>query len=129
MTTIKYLVNRMAFSRCKVIPKNDFILRSVFPRGALMIVTRTASVFLLAMIAAVGSADSLTVLRSVATVPLPGVSGRIDHLAFDPESRRLFVAALGNNTVEVIDTAGNLHVRSLSALHHEPQGIAVVLPT
>ena len=28
----------------------------------------------------------------MATVPLPGVSGRIDHLAFDPATRRLFVA-------------------------------------
>ena len=90
-----------------------------------MIVTRTASVLLLAMIAAVESADSPTALRSVATVPLAGVPGRIDHLAFDPATRRLFVAALGNNTVEVIDTAGNLHLRSLSGFH-EPQGIAVV---
>ena len=42
-TSVRYLVSRMAFSRCKVIPKNDFMLRSVFPRGAPVIVTRTAS--------------------------------------------------------------------------------------
>jgi len=72
----------------------------------------------------VAFADSPSSLRIVATIPLSGVSGRIDHLAFDPMTKRLFVAALGNNTVEVIDTAANVHVRSLPGFH-EPQGIAV----
>src|SRR4030095_16801560 len=36
------------------------------------------------------------------TIALPGVSGRIDHLDVDLPGQRLFVAALGNNTVEVI---------------------------
>jgi hypothetical protein len=31
------------------------------------------------------------------------VKGRIDHLSIDVEKARLFVAALGNNSVEVID--------------------------
>ena len=64
-------------------------------------------------------------LRQVETVPMPGVTGRIDHLAFDPDRQQLFVAALGNNTVEVIDTANHAVVRSLSGFH-EPQGIAFV---
>ena len=37
------------------------------------------------------------------TIPLPGVEGRIDHLALDSSAERLFVCALGNNTVEVLD--------------------------
>lgn len=64
-------------------------------------------------------------LRLTQTIPLSGVRGRIDHLAFDPSSRRLFVAALGNDTVEVIDTANGRLVRSLKGFH-EPQGIAIV---
>jgi DNA-binding beta-propeller fold protein YncE len=64
-------------------------------------------------------------LRPVAVIALPNVSGRIDHLAFDAERQHLFVAALGNNTVEVLDTGKNAHLRSLSGFH-EPQGIAVV---
>lgn len=64
-------------------------------------------------------------LRPIATIALPNVSGRIDHLAFDAPRQRLFVAALGNNSVEVIDTAKGTHLRSLSGFH-EPQGIAVV---
>lgn len=37
------------------------------------------------------------------TIPLPNVSGRIDHLAVDLAHRRIFVAELGNGTVEAID--------------------------
>ena len=64
-------------------------------------------------------------LRQVAAIPLPGVSGRIDHLAFDTAHRRLFVAALGNNTVEVLDAVKNSHTKSLPGFR-EPQGIASV---
>jgi DNA-binding beta-propeller fold protein YncE len=67
------------------------------------------------------AAGELVVIRSIA---LPQVEGRIDHLAFDAAHQRLYVAALGNNTVEVIDAAAGAHLRSLSGFH-EPQGIAV----
>src|SRR5262249_19747598 len=40
--------------------------------------------------------QSLTVVGSI---DLPRVEGRIDHLAYDSATLRLFVAALGNNTV------------------------------
>jgi DNA-binding beta-propeller fold protein YncE len=59
----------------------------------------------------------------VQTIGLPQVEGRIDHLATD--GQRLFVAALGNDTVEVLDLRAGLHVKSLKAFR-EPQGIAVV---
>jgi DNA-binding beta-propeller fold protein YncE len=64
-------------------------------------------------------------LEALATIPLPAVSGRIDHLAFDAAREHLFVAALGNDTVEVLDTAKNRHLRSLPGFH-EPQGVAVL---
>jgi YncE-like protein len=78
-------------------------------------------------VALVAASQSQTTppLQPVATIALPGVSGRIDHLAFDPATGRLFVAALGNNTVEVLDTAANTHLKSLPGFH-EPQGIAIV---
>jgi DNA-binding beta-propeller fold protein YncE len=65
-------------------------------------------------------------LVQLAAIELPGVEGRIDHLAFDAESKRLFVAALGNNSVEVLDVDRNLHVRHLPGFR-EPQGIAVAV--
>ncbi len=57
------------------------------------------------------------------TIDLPGVEGRIDHLALDGPRQQLFVAALGNNTVEVLDQAKGVRARSLPGFH-EPQGIA-----
>src|SRR6266850_7948042 len=64
-------------------------------------------------------------LQLVTTVVMPEVAGRIDHLALDQARQRLFVAALGNDSVEVIDTAKNMHLRSLPGFH-EPQGVAVL---
>jgi DNA-binding beta-propeller fold protein YncE len=63
-------------------------------------------------------------LTLVKTIELPRVEGRIDHLAFDATAQRLYVAALGNNTVEVLDTKAGTHLRSLPGFR-EPQGIAV----
>src|SRR6476659_11353256 len=65
-----------------------------------------------------------TPLTLVQTIALPGVNGRIDHMAFDPSGHRLFVAALGNNTVEVLDLKAATRIKSLSSFR-EPQGIAV----
>ena len=62
-------------------------------------------------------------LRFEKAVPLPGVEGRFDHLSIDVHGKRLFVSALGNNTVEVIDLAAGKHLQSLTGMA-EPQGIA-----
>jgi DNA-binding beta-propeller fold protein YncE len=67
------------------------------------------------------SREPLTLVRSIA---LPRVEGRIDHLAFDSTTQRLYVAALGNNTVEVVDVNAGVDVKSLAGFR-EPQGIAV----
>ena len=69
--------------------------------------------------------EPFTLVRSI---ELPRVEGRIDHLAFDPTRQRLYVAALGNNTVEVLDVKAGVHLKSVPGFH-EPQGIAVVSDT
>ena len=56
------------------------------------------------------AADPLTL---VGTIDLPRVEVGIDHLAFDPATQRLYVAALGNNTVEVLDVNARTHLKSL----------------
>jgi len=61
-------------------------------------------------------------LHLEAKIALPGVSGRIDHLTYDTAGHRLFVAALGNNSVEVIDLTNRKRIYSISGLH-EPQGV------
>lgn len=63
-------------------------------------------------------------LALVRTIDLPRVEGRIDHLALAAAGHRLFVAALGNDTVEVLDVDAGTHVESLRGFL-EPQGIAV----
>jgi hypothetical protein len=77
--------------------------------------------------AAPGAADPPP-LRLLQTIPLPGVQGRIDHLAVDVAGQRLFVAALGNNTVEVIDLKKGERIRSLPGFK-EPQGVAYLPDT
>lgn len=62
-------------------------------------------------------------LRMVRAIELPHVEGRIDHLALDGTGQRLFLAALGNNTVEVIDLQAGAHLQRLPGFR-EPQGIA-----
>ena len=42
-------------------------------------------------------------LKLIEEIPMPDVKGRIDHMAFDPKGQILYVAALGNNSVEAID--------------------------
>jgi DNA-binding beta-propeller fold protein YncE len=56
---------------------------------------------------------------------MPSVKGRIDHFAIDTRRARLFVAALGNGTVEVIDLKHRRHERSLPGFG-EPQGVLYV---
>lgn len=57
-----------------------------------------------------------------ATIELPGVGGRIDHLAIDLARRRLFVAALGNNSLEVVDLDTKKRLKSVGGIA-EPQGV------
>src|SRR5437867_1813759 len=64
-------------------------------------------------------------LKLKQTIPLPGVEGRIDHFALDASGERLFVCALGNNTVEVLDLRKGERIRSITGLG-APQGIVYV---
>src|SRR4051794_31885159 len=61
----------------------------------------------------------------VRAIEMPRVEGRIDHLAFDVATQRLYVAALGNNSVEVLDVGAASRLTSLPGFR-EPQGIAVI---
>lgn len=61
-------------------------------------------------------------LRQVMTIPLPDVSGRIDHLAVDLKGKRVFLAALEKNTVEVVDIATGTVTRTLPGFQ-KPQGL------
>src|SRR5579864_8031908 len=61
--------------------------------------------------------------RPTRTIALPGVHGRIDHITADPAGHRLYLSALGNDTLEVVDLAAGRRVSSIPGLQ-EPQGIS-----
>jgi YVTN family beta-propeller protein len=61
-------------------------------------------------------------LIHVRTIPLDGIEGRIDHIGADAKAKRLFVAALGNDTVEVVDLATGKVTQQIKNLR-APQGV------
>ena len=83
---------------------------------------RLAALFLVvtACAAVAQSSQPLTVLK---TIPLPGVTGKFDHFAYDGASNRLFAAAAGNHTIEVIDVPAGKVLQEISGLG-KPHGVA-----
>ena len=79
----------------------------------------------LVALAALAWGQAAQPLRLENTIELPEVQGRIDHLSLDLKGERLFVAALGNNTVEVIDIKGGKRAKTIAGLR-EPQGARYV---
>jgi len=53
-------------------------------------------------------------LLLVQQIPLPNVGGRIDHFTFDGKRKRVIGAALGNNTVEIVDTFAGRDIHSIT---------------
>jgi glutamine cyclotransferase len=79
-------------------------------------------VALLCCFAAATSNAQSAPLKLKQTILLPGVEGRIDHFAADSSGQRLFVCALGNNSLEVIDLRNGERVHSITGLG-APQGV------
>src|SRR4051812_35558093 len=67
-------------------------------------------------------------LKPEKVIEMPDVSGRIDHLAVNLKDKVVYMAALGNNTVEVIDLAKGTLLKSIKGIA-EPQGIAYIPET
>jgi len=55
-------------------------------------------------------------------IALPDTRGRIDHMAIDLSRRRLIVAELGNDTVDIVDLVGRKRLTRITGLA-EPQGV------
>ena len=58
-------------------------------------------------------------------VLLDGVEGRLDHLAVDVRSQRLFVSGLENHTIEVVDLAKRRRIHEITGIS-EPQGLIFI---
>jgi DNA-binding beta-propeller fold protein YncE len=92
--------------------ENMHRLRNIFVIGLMVVASRAP-------------AQDSAALRLVQTIPLPNVEGRIDHMAVDLKGQRLFIAALGNNTVEILDLSASKRGQSIAGFH-EPQGVNFV---
>src|SRR6266496_5488799 len=64
-------------------------------------------------------------LKLEKVIEMPNVSGRIDHMAINLKNQVVYVAALGNNSVEVIDLQKGAAIHSIKGLD-EPQGVAYI---
>src|ERR687885_544689 len=51
----------------------------------------------------------------IQTIAIPNVNGRIDHMAIDIKSQRLFVAELENNSLDVVDLKAAKRLQSISS--------------
>ena len=69
----------------------------------------------------------------VRTIPLPGVAGptdrsgirgRVDHLAYDAATKRLFVACIANGSLEVVDLDLGKRIKSIGGLK-KPQSVTI----
>jgi DNA-binding beta-propeller fold protein YncE len=80
---------------------------------------------LLALVLGCGEPDIPAEPTLKQSIPLKGVHGRIDHMACDPVHKRLFVAALGNGSLEVVDLEKGEVSKSVKGLK-EPQGVVYV---
>jgi DNA-binding beta-propeller fold protein YncE len=67
-------------------------------------------------------------LQLSGTISMPGVKGRIDHLDVNLKDQLLYVAALGNNTLEVADITNGKIIHHITGLD-EPQGVCYIPAT
>lgn len=75
--------------------------------------------------AALVKAQATQSLSLEKTIDLPDVQGRIDHMSIDVKGQRLFVSALGNHTLEVIDLKAGKRTNTIPGLQ-DPQGALYV---
>ena len=69
--------------------------------------------------ASVQQSQGLSLLSRIALI---NIKGRIDHFSVDVTGQRLFVAAVENHTLEIVDLKSGQHVHTISDLA-EPQGV------
>jgi len=94
-----------------------FILIGAIALASLGLVSYRSSKIVVAQ----NAARDILPLQLEEQIPVPSVAGRIDHFSADAKRKRLFVSALGNNSLEVIDVFAGRVVHSIKGLA-QPQG-------
>ena len=111
---------------------------SLTPPHGFMAVIRGMSVCLFAAVATFSTFSSFPLqlwaqshvpaLRLAKTIELAGIQGKFDHFAIDLSGSRLFIAATGNHSVEVIDLKTDKVQQSITGLG-KPHGLAWIAAT
>jgi hypothetical protein len=73
----------------------------------------------------VAQQDGAELLELENRIPLGAVNGRIDHLAFNPPRKHVFIAELEKNSVGVVDLSSGRLLHRITGLS-EPQGVGYV---
>ena len=105
-------VRRASNGKDRIGPRRRFL------RSALLL----AGFFATGMTVGTATAQKAGPLRQVMTIRMPDVAGRIDHLAVDLNGKKIFLAALEKNTVEVVDVAKGTVILTLPGFQ-KPQGL------
>jgi DNA-binding beta-propeller fold protein YncE len=75
-----------------------------------------------------GQAQMTSPLTLQRTITLPAGTGKFDHFAIDLQANRLFIAATGNQTVEIVDLNTDKVVETIAGLG-KPHGLAWIPDT
>lgn len=97
--------------------KNNFVRWFLLASGAILYLLAARLVS-----SSVAAGQESQVLSLESQIPLPNVKGRIDHFGVDIKGQRLFVAAVENHTLEVVDLKSGRRVHTITDLA-EPQGV------
>ncbi|MGO8927826.1 MAG: hypothetical protein ACLQU3_13170 [Limisphaerales bacterium] len=93
--------------------------------AARLLAAKTSSLALACLISPAQFTTAREPLVQSGSIPLASVDGRLDHLTFGSRSQRLFVAALENHSVEVVDLATRRRVHQITGIN-EPQGLLYI---
>src|SRR6516162_7332341 len=95
------------------------------PLVRLLLTTLVSAALVFSMLVVAGTralGQGREVLSLETHIPLPSLKGRIDHFSADVKGQRIFVAAVENHTVEVVDLKSGQRIHTISDLA-EPQGV------
>ena len=111
--TSRFVVCPQALSRSSLFPRRIAVraLLALLAAGSMLVAEDGT-----------GVSAPVSIVRAI---PLPRVEGRIDHMSCDPGTSTVFLAALGNGTLEVISLDEGKVVCRVPELK-EPQGVLVV---
>jgi hypothetical protein len=94
-----------------------------------MIMSRYSFILIFATLGCLTSCQAQETGRQLLTlqkeIALPNVKGRIDHIDINLKDQVAYIAALGNNTLEVVDLRNGKVTGHITGLD-EPQGVAYI---